>query len=76
MSAWCFSITEENKLILWWKKIASFAAKGDSALINLQKSLICVLLLIAALLTYQLKSHFEYAKDLIAPLRIDGGDKD
>lgn len=67
---------DEKHLYFVVKERACFAAKDDSALINLRKSLICVLLLIAALLTYQLKSHFEFAKDLTAPLRIDGGDKD
>lgn len=76
MAALSFSMHEENKLDFVVKKSASFAAKGDSASINLRKSLICVLLLLAALLTYQLKSHFEYAKDLTALLRIDSGYKD
>lgn len=77
MSARHFSAAwREQPVFSGGKKSASFAVKGYSALINLQKSLICVLLLIAALLTYQLKSHFEYATDLTAPLRIDGGDKD
>lgn len=76
MSARRFSPPEENILYFVVEKSASFAAKGDSASMNLRKSLICVLLLLAALLTNQLKSHFEYAKDLTAPLGIDGGDKD
>lgn len=76
MAARSFSMHEENKLYFVVKKSASFAAKGDSASINLRKSLICVLLLLAVLLTYQLKSHFEYAKDLTALLRIDSGYKD
>lgn len=38
------------------------AAEGDSAPINLLHSLICVLLLIAALLTSRLKSHLDWAE--------------